>query len=150
MDPKRSGKRDSQAWQNPKVVGQARNEHGTRLSQRVVCAKCLRVDYVPVKVALAKDTFCRDCAERLLFAYDQGRHIAEKTVICSCVQCHCDFKMAEALAQKKEQIMCPDCHRGFTVWRGKAISKDNGKHGRLVLTKIGSHTTLRKVIDDAV
>lgn len=136
----------SVAWQNPKIVGAPRNEHGTRLSQRVECSKCNKTDYVPVKLDKAKAAFCRECAEKLLFAYDQGRHIAQREISCRCAQCHRDFAMAEDIAQKKQEPLCPDCYRGFDVWRGKAAVS---KNSRSILTKIGSHT-IRKIIDDAV
>lgn len=128
---------------NPKVVGAARNEFGTRLCKRVQCEKCEKVDYVPVR---SKNEFCRDCAEKMFAAFEQGRHIAEREVHRVCGQCRRDFPMRESLAEKKDQVLCPDCFRGFEVWRGKNV-RSHHEH-RPVLLRMGSRTTFRKNTND--
>lgn len=151
MDPKKrcGTKRNLAGLNHPKVIGLPRNEFGTRRCQRVQCEKCAKVDYVPILVGLAKQKFCRDCAEKLFFAYDQGRHIAEKQVFRVCGQCRRDFSINESLAKKKDQLLCPDCHRGFDVWRGSAAAGRNLEgQPRPQLLRIGSRTTFRKNVDD--
>lgn len=152
MDPKRhlGKKRDLAGPRSPRVVGLARNEFGTRLCQRVVCGKCQKVDHVSVRVAAAKDKFCRDCAEKVLATFDQGRHIADKQVSRQCEQCHRDFLVSEAITKKKPQLLCLDCYRGFEVWRGKSANTRVGDNPRPILTKIGSRTTFRKNTDDTI
>ena len=149
MDPKkRFGIKKRVMEPMPKVVGAPRNEHGTRLCQRVQCEKCEKVDYVAVRVNSAKSQLCRDCAEKFLAAYDQGRHIAERQVNRICDQCHREFSVKEAVAQKKEQLLCPDCFRGFDVWRGSTLDDRSTANSRPVLLRMGSRTTFRKNIDD--
>lgn len=150
MDPKkRFGIKRRFEAPNPKVVGLPRNEFGTRLCQRVQCEKCEKVDYVPVRVSLSKHQFCRDCAEKFLAAYDQGRHIAEREVSRICGQCHRDFSVKESVAMKKDQILCADCFRGFEVWRGStAVGRRLAPTSRPVLLRMGSRTTFRKTVDD--
>lgn len=133
----------------PKVVGAPRNEFGTRLCQRVQCEKCEKVDYVPVRVNAARNRFCRDCAEKFLHAYDQGRHIAEREVFRVCGQCRRDFLVKEFLAEKRDDLLCSDCFRGFEVWRGSALdNRRTTSSSRSVLLRMGSRTTFRKHIDD--
>lgn len=150
MDSKRRIRRERVEVRNPKIVGLPRNEFGTRLSQRVTCDKCHKIDYVPVRVGAKSDALCRDCAEKILLAYDAGRQILEKTVSCRCHQCNRPFALAESVYQKVEQALCMDCYRGFEVWRGKADLTSSTRHHRPVLMKIGTHLTLRKVTDDTI
>lgn len=132
---------------SPRVVGMARNDFGTRLCQRVQCEKCGKTDYVPVRVASSKSQFCRDCAERVLAAYDQGRQIAEKKINCTCEQCHRPFQVSESVANKKSELLCIDCLRGFDVWRGSTLSKKTTTN-RSRLVRMGSRTTFRKNDDE--
>jgi hypothetical protein len=148
MDPKKRSTKTEAHGQNPKIVGLPRNAFGTRLSQRVQCEKCAKVDYIPVRVNAAKPQFCRSCAEQFLSAYDQGRQIAEKRVYRVCGQCHSDFLVNELIARKKDHILCDDCHRGFEVWRGRAKAGRNHNQTQSLLLKKGPRTTFRKNVDD--
>jgi len=150
MDSKRRIRKERVEVRNPKIVGMPRNEFGTRLCQRVTCDKCHKVDYVPVRVGAKSDALCRDCAERILLAYDAGRHIQEKTVSCQCHQCNRTFALAESVYEKVEQALCTDCYRGFEVWRGKADITSQARNRQPVLTKVGTHVTLRKVTNDSI
>jgi|HubBroStandDraft_6_1064221.scaffolds.fasta_scaffold1305663_1 hypothetical protein len=151
MDPKKQlGTRKETRELSPKVVGLARNQFGTRLCQRVVCSRCQKIDHVSVRIARAKDKFCRDCAEKVLATYDQGRLIAERQVSLNCGQCHNDFLVSAVMAKKKPSLLCPDCYYGFDVWRGKSAHKRKGASARPILTKVGSRTTFRKNIDDTI
>ena len=124
-----------------RVVGLARNEFGTRMCQRVECGKCQKVDYVPLRVSSQKDQFCRDCAEKILGAFDQGRHIEERKAQVVCEQCRKEFALNESTAKKKDQLLCIDCLRGFDIWRGRV--GQGSKMERLVI-KPGTKTTIRK------
>lgn len=134
---------------SPKVVGNARNEFGTRLCQRVECTKCGQIDYVSVRVNQNQDKFCRSCAEKVLLAFEQGRKIDEKMLTVTCEQCCIKFQASQVLVNKKDCLLCIDCLRGFDVWRGKAHPQNQPK-GRVVLTKLGAKTTFRKNIHDAI
>jgi|HubBroStandDraft_6_1064221.scaffolds.fasta_scaffold505846_1 hypothetical protein len=128
---------ESKSQGHRRVVGLARNEFGTRLSQRVQCKKCHKVDYVSVRVSSDKDQFCRDCAESILGAFE-GRLIEAKTIKI-CEQCHKDFLVDEITAHKKG--LCDDCFRGFEIWRGRIGSRSSAH----ILIKTGIKTTIRKV-----
>lgn len=128
----------------PIVVGAARSEHGTRLAYRVVCSKCQATDYVSKKIAQDKTPLCRSCAEKFLYAFEQGRNVLEQQVSCQCDQCNREFPLNVSVAQKKTEKLCPDCYRGFAVWRGKKNSK-----GKSVFTAVGTHV-VRKVINGSV
>lgn len=148
MDSKKTSiRRTAGPRHGNKVVGRPRTEFGTRLSHRISCEKCAKVDYVPMRVSSTQSKFCRDCAEKLLSAYEQGRHIAEPQVYRICCQCRRDFLVNESVAQKREDILCRDCFRGFDVWRGRNKIQKNSTL-RVVLMRLGSRTTFRKNVDD--
>jgi len=147
MNPKKSPLRKNTIAKTPKVVGLARDTFGTRLCQRVTCVKCQKIDHVSVRVNADKDMFCRECAEKILATYDQGRQIAETQIRQTCKQCKANFMVNVNLAMKRDDLLCPDCFRGFDVWRGKIAAKDKK---RVVLIKTGAKTTFRKNIHDAV
>lgn len=148
MDSKRNFASKKKAKQPlPRVVGQARTEFGTRLCQRISCIKCQSVDYVPVRVSADKDQFCRACAEKVLFAYDQGRKIEEKKLHRVCKQCTNSFLVSESVALKKEILLCIDCARGFDVWRGKMTGPTKEK---TIFKKAGSKSIFRKKLHDTI
>jgi hypothetical protein len=135
-----------------KIVGNARNDFGTRLCQRIVCEKCQKVDHVSVRISQKKSQFCRDCAEVFLATYDQGRVLDEKKVNRICGQCARHFMVSEAIALKKSHLLCDDCLRGFDVWRGKIIANNTTTHdrGRSILTKASAKTAFRKNIHENI
>lgn len=147
MNGKRNPLRNHSVKKTPKIVGLARDSFGTRLCQRVVCVKCQKTDHISVRVKTAKDMFCRACAEKILSTYDQGRQIDDKKTGQVCKQCNAYFMVNETLAQKREDLLCQDCFRGFDVWRGKAFIKNKKP---VVLIKTGAKTTFRKNIHDAI
>lgn len=134
----------------PKVVGMPRNEFGTRRSSRVTCSKCQKVDYVPVKTSDKSDQLCRDCAEKILATYDQGRQIVEKKVTRTCHQCLRSFAVNEALTKKRDDLLCNDCLRGFEVWRGSPRARRSSTTTRRILVKVGSKTSFRKNANDTI
>src|ERR1700688_3702455 len=130
MHPKTPvGKKSIRKRPSLKVVGAPKNEFGTRLCQRIQCQECKKVDHVSVRVAKAKSKFCRECAEKYLNSIDMGRFIGKTMVGRVCMQCKESFKVNEEIAQKKEELMCLDCYRGFDVWRGK-VSGPKASPGR--------------------
>jgi hypothetical protein len=128
----------------PRVLGSSRNHFGTRVSQRVECEKCLKIDYVSIHLTAAKSKFCRICAENLLGAFEQGRSVAKQKISLQCDQCQREFEVAESLARKKTAPLCLDCYRGFFIWRGKADRKNIAPQTRQRLIKIGLRSTFRK------
>lgn len=141
-------KQRAPAFTAPKVVGLAGNAFGTRLCQRVLCSRCHQVDYVAIRIANAKTIYCRSCAERLLETFETGRHIARKKLKRSCMKCKNQFLVSESIADKKDELMCQDCFRGFEVWRGKA--SDTDKESRYVIKKNSAKTIIRKLAHDTI
>lgn len=135
---------------SPKVVGAARNGFGTRLCQRIECSRCHQVDYVSLKIAGAKTKYCRACAEKLLETYEAGRLIAPKRLKCVCNQCRIEFNVSESVATKKDELLCPDCYRGFEVWRGKVSAARNVRNMSYLIKKSGTTTILRKTANDTI
>lgn len=133
---------------SPKIVGAARNAFGTRLCERVECSRCHKVDYVSFKVSSAKTKYCRTCAEKLLETYECGRHVEQKRLKLPCQQCRTEFSVSEAVAQKKQDLLCPDCLRGFETWRGKVTDGDAHKSTHLI--KRNSTVVLRKFTHDTI
>lgn len=135
---------------SPKVVGAARNAFGTRLCQRIECSRCHQVDHVSLRIAGAKTKYCRACAEKLLETFEAGRQVAAKMLKRHCSKCQCEFQVSEAIALKKEDLMCKDCYRGFEVWRGKVSEGKNTKDSSYLIKKNGTNTILRKTLNDTI
>jgi len=130
--------------QGPRVVGLPRNVFGTRLCQRIECSRCHKTDYVSMRISGAKTKYCRSCAEKMLSTFEAGRIIAEKQVQRQCIQCQCEFYINETVANKKEELQCKDCLRGFEVWRGKLRRPVDEQEDKKLIIKSGSKTVIRK------
>lgn len=128
----------------PKVVGQARNQFGTRLCQRITCCRCLKVDHVSVRVANNKKSYCRACAENLLKTFDVGRKISQKTIKHACTKCHRMFDVSQKILDKKDEVLCLDCLRGFDVWRGHINHQNQSAKTSYIGGSLGSNILLRK------
>lgn len=150
MHPKKFVDKKSPIKRSPQVVGQERNAFGTRLCQRIECSRCHKVDYVAKKISSAKIIYCRACAERLLETFERGRVIAEKQVKRTCGQCKKEFPISEAIANKKEDLQCKDCFRGFEVWRGKLSAASKSRDLRSLSLAHGAKTIIRKNINDPI
>jgi hypothetical protein len=133
---------------SPTVLTAERNAFGTRLCQRVECSRCYRVDYVARRTKSANLALCRSCAEKHLGIYEEGRTIAEPQVKRFCQKCAQSFLVNRSTAERKADLMCLDCLRGFDVWRTKRISPAQ-RHRVELIKKAGSNTIIRKIADDA-
>jgi DNA-directed RNA polymerase subunit RPC12/RpoP len=134
----------------PRVIQTVRNEHGTRFCQRIECSRCGEIDYVAKKINGAKTIYCRKCAERFLDTFEGGRIIAEKQVTRACSQCKKEFLIRTEIADKKEELQCRDCLRGFEIWRGKMARPDTHKDLRALSLAGGAKTIIRKNTNDAI
>lgn len=125
----------------PIILGEPKGAFGTRLCQRVKCQKCDKFDYVSKLVGHSKEIYCRDCAEKYLAVFDKGRVVASEKVACICMQCRKEFKVPPSVVEKKPELMCEDCLRGFDTWRGKAgVSIKNSS----IIVKSKSNIVIRK------
>lgn len=126
----------------PIITGEPRGAFGTRLCQRVKCQKCEKYDYVSKLLGNARDVYCRDCAEKYLSVFDKGRIVESEKVQCICIQCHKEFLVPPIVAEKKSDLMCKDCLRGFDTWRGKAgVSSTKNSS---IIVKSSSNIVIRK------
>lgn len=129
----------------PKVVGAVKNEFGTRLSYKVTCQKCQKVDYVAINASKSKQ-LCRLCAQEVLKVYEAGRFVSAQNKSCNCSKCSKQFVMDEKVLQKKitnkQDILCSDCYLGFDIWRGKANKSFSLPDSKLIKTT--PYTILRK------
>lgn len=103
-----------------------------------------------MKIASAKTKYCRSCAERLLETFEIGRVVAEKQVKRECLKCKTLFLVSEAVANKKDELQCKNCYRGFEVWRGKVGVTSQDKKEKKLIIKSGTKTIFRKIIDDSI
>jgi len=104
------------------IVGGERNGHGTRISRKVVCTKCQKVDYVAVsRSKKGESLFCRDCAKSVMSAYEKGTKIKPQMEAVVCTQCSKPFEYPR-FAPRDGPILCSDCHKGFEVWRGSLLA----------------------------
>ena len=101
-------------------VGGARGAHGTRISRRVKCARCGKVDHIGVRVRDAAHAYCRACAQEVLLAYEVGvaRPDPERAAL-SCPICQASFVPPPNLPEDVDDVLCRDCLRGFAGWQGK-------------------------------
>lgn len=128
-----------------KKAGGERNIHGTRVRRRIECSKCGAEDYVSVNPANKRlVVMCRSCAQKELGTYEMGVQPPEKTRTYECDQCKVRFELpARVFIYKGETVLCPDCIKGFDVWRGsKDISPQERQSMQLQRRKAG--TMLRK------
>jgi hypothetical protein len=106
---------------NSRVVGRPRNDHGTRISTRITCSACGTVDFVAVRSKGKESIYCRSCAQNYLDAFEVGIARPGKKNCYTCEQCKGTFEGQIDVRRKQdsgESVLCPDCFRGFEVWRG--------------------------------
>ena len=129
----------------PKVVGAVKNQFGTRLSYKVTCQKCQKIDYVAINASKSKQ-LCRICAQEVLKVYEAGRVISSQNKSCNCTKCSKSFVLDAKVLQKKitnkQDILCSDCYLGFDVWRGKANRNIALSNSQFIKTT--PYTILRK------
>jgi len=109
---------NTQKYDTPRVhiVGGERNGHGTRISRKITCQKCGKLDYVAVSRTKAS-AFCRDCAKTEMRAYEKGTKIDCEKMEVSCCQCKKTFDFPK-LAKNVDSLLCRDCYQGFEIWNG--------------------------------
>jgi len=112
----RDGPRRDEA-PHAKSVGGARNEHGTRISRRVECTRCGKVDHVPWTKKDVKGALCRSCAADVLKLYEVGTKKRAETREVECNLCGIPFALPVTVEDDGD-LLCPSCLRGFTVWQG--------------------------------
>jgi len=61
---------------------------------------------------------CRDCVAEVLSILEVGIEEARETRPATCAQCAVRFELPTAVKADAEDILCPDCLRGFSTWQG--------------------------------
>jgi len=122
--PRGGGARSSGGGQEelrPQVVGGERNEHGTRISRRVECSRCGKVDHVPWGKRDRKGALCRSCAAETLKAFEIGTKKKVETRPVTCNLCGKPFDLPKNVEDDGD-LLCVTCLRGFFAWQGDVDS----------------------------
>jgi hypothetical protein len=123
-------------------VGGARNEHGTRVARRVVCARCGTEDHVPYAPKDAAKAMCRACAALVLRAYEVGTRAPVDTRAETCNLCGSPFRIPLSVVDDGDPL-CPNCLRGFMTWSGSIDTPFVERQGRVIETR-GVGVVVRK------
>ncbi|MDA0712739.1 MAG: hypothetical protein O2897_01990 [bacterium] len=124
------------------IVGGSRNAHGTRISKRVKCFKCGAVDYILARPKDGKPC-CKACAKELMNVVEEGSRIPKELVKKNCFNCQSEFELPKTARIKEGGPLCPNCKKGFEIWRGSLGMSPEGRDD-MQLEKRTSGTLLRK------
>jgi len=130
------------------IVGHKRTVFGTRLSHRIICDRCKLEDHIALKPGPEKTAFCRSCAVEVLGKYEQGKTISDQRFEFYCRRCFVGFFAQKKLSKKISDILCPDCLRGFEVWRGKIGQGYNASVRQKTILR--GATALRIKVDEPI
>jgi len=119
-----------------KRVGGAKNQHDTRICQRIECSKCGNLDYISVGPAKGKALYCKACAAKILNTYEIGRRIDRETTEVPCSQCAELFHINSEFADKPD-LLCPSCLNGFESWKGSLQNRDSRQNQTIELRSSG-------------
>lgn len=121
---------------NPLLVGGQRNAHGTRISRRIVCSECSALDYITVRPKEG-GMLCRECARKNFAAYEVGVFVPRAKQEVFCGQCSVGFLLPVEV-ERHAGLLCPDCKKGFEIWRGSRDSDPESREAKVLLkTKSG-------------
>jgi hypothetical protein len=124
------------------IVGGPLNEFDTRISTRVVCKKCRRVDHVSARVRYKKSLLCSACAQKELKTLEYGIQGPKPTKRCTCFTCQIVFDLPEHVEDDGEKV-CRDCLAGIAGWSG-SLSESPEDRGRLKSELRPAGTLFRK------
>ena len=127
----------------PKFVGGARNEFGTRTLRRIECNRCKKSDMVAYMPKERSRALCNACAKELLDIYEVGAQLPKEMVDRACDQCARIFPLNKKIDE--EVVFCPDCFRGFATWQG---DKDLDPNARSRGESRKSGTLLRRKFEN--
>jgi len=126
-------------------VGGARNEHGTRVSRRVICGRCSTEDHIPYVPKNGGKPLCRSCAALVLRAYEVGTRAPTETRAETCNLCGTPFRIPLSVVDDGDPL-CPNCLRGFMTWSGSIDTPFEERQGRVIEAR-GAGVVLRKKAD---
>jgi len=124
------------------VVGGPLNDFGTRISTRVVCKKCRRVDHVSARVRYRKNLLCSACAQKELKTLEFGIQGPKQTKPCTCFTCQIVFELPEHVEDDGEKV-CRDCLAGIAGWSG-SLTESPEERGRMKSELRPAGTLFRK------
>lgn len=127
----------------PRFVGGARNEHGTRVARRVTCARCGTADHVPYVPRDQSKALCRACAAEVLRTYEAGTTVRAEMRSIKCTLCGTPFDLPVTVDLEDRDPLCKNCLRGFAVWQG-SVDVPFEQRGQTVVEERLSGALIRK------
>ncbi len=108
-----------------------RNDHGTRVSVRIVCSVCGQSDTIPFAPKDPSRAMCRKCAFEILDVSDPDvRDLSVHHF--SCAQCGRDVELRVGI-EVPEEVFCRDCVQGIeSKQEDRALRGTKSAGGRVV------------------
>lgn len=141
--PAREGREDRDKDGAPEFIGGPRNEFGTRVARRITCSRCGNVDHVPHAPRDAERALCRACAVEVLNTYEVGTRAKVETRPAVCSICKKPFALPVKV-ELTDEILCPDCLRGFATWTGGLETPWESRADVVVEQRVGGTLVRRR------
>lgn len=126
----------------PVFIGGPKNQFGTRVARRITCSQCGNVDHVPHAPRNLERALCRACAAEVLKTYEMGTRAPVATRPAVCSLCKKPFALPVKV-ELTDEILCPDCLRGFATWTGGIDTAWDQRHDVVVEARV-SGTLVRR------
>ncbi len=126
----------------PQFFGGPKNEFGTRVARRITCSRCGAVDHVPHAPRKLERALCRACAADVLNTYEVGTRAKVETRPAACSLCKKPFALPVKV-ELTDEILCPDCLRGFATWTGGIDTAWDERRGVVIEARV-SGTLVRR------
>lgn len=141
-DDQRGGKKGEEATA-PAFIGGPKNQFGTRVARRITCSRCGNVDHVPHAPRDISRALCRACAAEVLKTYEVGTRAPVETQPAVCSLCKKPF-ILPARVELTDEILCPDCLRGFATWAGAIDASWESRQDVVVEQRVGGTLVRRR------
>lgn len=137
---RRPAERESEG---PAFIGGPRNEFGTRVARRVTCSRCGKDDHVPYAPRNLSRALCRTCAAEVLNTWEVGTRAKVETRPAVCSLCKKPFALPVKV-ELTDEILCPDCLRGFATWTGGIDTPWDKRQDAVVEQRVGGTLVRRR------
>lgn len=127
----------------PAFVGGPKNQFGTRVARRITCSRCGEVDHVPHAPRDLSRALCRSCAREVLKTYEAGTRVPVPMQPAVCSLCKKPFALP-AKVELTDEILCPDCLRGFATWTGGIDSAWESRQDVVLEQRVGGTLVRRR------
>ena len=129
--------------EGPAFIGGPRNEFGTRVARRVTCSRCGKDDHVPYAPRNVGRALCRACAAEVLNTWEVGTRAKMETKPAVCSLCKKPFALPVRV-ELTDEILCPDCLRGFATWTGGLDTPWENRQEAVVEQRVGGTLVRRR------